>query len=278
MSQGVVIGTGTADNNGNFSFTINRNFITDEVITMTATAPRKTESKEIAAYVVSAPAEGEAPPGYVQIIDENGDITYEQFQPVRNNPEGSIIVTSSVGTQETTDVVLEAADQVIIQSGVDIVSSGSVDITSGNGIIIEEGSSLTTNGNGNNVGLNLTTTGGDIVLQGARLEDNANSNFSNITLVADNGNINIDDAVLTATRDILITAAKNIYARNARLISEANNGAITLTLSPVTGMIYVNNLYVSRGTTANPNSTVVCGTLSSNSSTINGQRTFKACN
>jgi type II secretory pathway pseudopilin PulG len=278
MSQGVVIGTGTADSNGNFSFSVSRTFIAGEAVTLTATAPQKTESRAITASVVSAPDQGESPPGYVQIIDKEGNITYEKFQPIRKNPEGSIIVTSSVGKQETTDVVLEAKDQVIIQSGVDIVSSGTVDIAAGNGIIIEEGSSLTTNANGNNVGLELTATGGDIILKGARLEDNAKSNFSHITIEAENGNVTIDDAVITSTRDIFITASKNIYARNARITSEVNNGAITLTLSPVTGMIYVNNLYVSKNTTANPNSTVTCGTLASTSSLVNGQRTFKDCN
>ncbi len=277
-SNGTIIGTGTADSSGNFNFTVSRNFVFEEVITITAIAPGKSESRPITANVVSAPAQGEAPPGYVQIIDGEGNISYEQFQPTITNQDGSIIITSSVGEQDTTDVVLEANGQVIIQAGVDILSSGTIDITAGNGIVIEETSSLTTNANGNDVGLNLTATGGDIILKGARLEDNAKSNFSNITINANNGNVDIDNALLVATRDIWITATKNIYARSASLIGEVNNGSITLSLSPVTGMIYVNNLYVSKKTTANPNSTVICGTLSSTSSLINGQRTFKACN
>jgi hypothetical protein len=250
MDNQGVLNTTAANESGNFSITT-RPLITGEMIRVTAKTKGKLQSLTASVDVLQRNEEVESD-GLVKIIDEQGNVEYEYFQDIQSTVK-KMVVTSSVGTYST---------------------SNKIELTAESGLTIEEGVSLTTDSNGNEVGLTLTTTKGDITINNITLEDLANSSFNQIKIEAA-GDVYMDNSILYAVRYISIKAGGNIYASNTILSNDKNFGAISFELTG-TGTIYVDGLSITEPATASPSDVKICGQLA-NDSRINGINNY-TCN
>lgn len=249
----------TVTSEGTFSLVINRPLNEGDVFSATAISSGKVESNSSSTTVLAANAPVDD--GYVIIEDEAGNQTIVLINPIITTAD-KIIIKSEIGSYTAP-------------------SGKNIEFTAADGIIIEEGVSLTSSGTGSqNQGLMLTANSGDIVISGTILEDNSNSVFSNVIISAKTGSVYMENTRLVSESNISVSAAKNIHANASQNISKKKTtGAITFTLDPNIGIIFVENMYVNKNASALPNNAKLCGTLTSTSYLLNGSRgPFNRCN
>lgn len=236
----------------------NRSLVADEIIYVTAQAPRKTVSKRASAKVYpKTTTSNPNDDGLVLIVDPvDGTTTYQEISNEIVTPTESIIVTSSVGTFTSNENINFQGQEIIIQPNVTLIASDN---------------------QGTDVGVNLSATNGSINMQNVTLQDNAQKSFSMISLKSATADINITGSKLTAVRDILIEAAGNIYANNSELNSIHSQAIITINLSTNVGMLYVDGAFFNKNVTTNIPLNKICGSLKPTSGTIHGVRNFGTC-
>lgn len=142
--------------------------------------------------------------GYVWYEDEEGNREYRLFDP------------------KIPPLNEDEIDATLVMDGIKVnlkENHKGIVFRARNGIMITEDSDLTTNSNGRDAGITMHSSEGDIILNGINLASTNNSRFNTIEIYA-YGDVYLENAALSATREIIVQAEGTIYASGAELHTE----------------------------------------------------------